>query len=845
MPMPVKKTSASEYLVKSPALSVATKNEIAGKPAVETVVKSTPSPAPSSGGGGSPTPTPTPAPVVVITPTPPKTNGGITPETKAEYDAIYKQIQESGLQPTNIVNLPSVTNPQGKGILPSSLPSSLESTDATVSPSFSGFLKAVSTPEGTTIYTKPPQDSSVKPLAIVEKPEEKSIIQNITDTVGGAFGKAGEILGGAASVIFNPDVIDVYKYQATGPMKGSAEETFEDWSHYAAENVKTNKEAYTKLWENKDVVGIGSRVISSPYGSGVVFAGVGSSLGAFSMTKIGQTEAFNVLGRSITPSKTLNTGVGTVFTAEMAKGGYEAQQQGKLPDFAAGLAVLGPVGYYSFKSGYNMGAGYVQRTGAMSELTNPLERTQQQAIYDMMKTNESLQEPYVRQKGVYDITKVENPPPISATEKFFKSPVSKIIRKPAIVGSTAMDIQMGEFFRKGGYPEELLNIATERQKWAFEHGIQKGGTGPKPLKTSGQPGDIDIALSGRFATEKMGDVWSGKLDTHVHVDRPNQYHWGGYLTKPLTKSMVSFKGEPVKVKTLSIREQLLRYGTSSLPSEWETSYRSNKDILGMYDVADVLSFQKGGGKLRGAMERYMYPERYQSPRVTIGERIIKKIGGRYKPKYEEIFGGEYIEPVYPKKTYYPSFFGGSDSYGKYSYKSDVTPTKYPTYNKNPPTISTTYTSSKTNGKPNYPTTYYKPSTPPTDGYSSTKYTPPKNPDITPPTEPYTKNVPDEPKYTPPYNPPNITPPYIPPYHPPPVVKPKTNPPYNPPYKPISPTKAAIDEYHFDLQNMKRRKKLFETKTTLAYKYRFRKSKIGLPWNTKTTFKPPKIKEVKL
>ena len=74
MPIPVKKTSASEYLVKSPALSVATKNEIVSKPAVETVVKSTPSPAPS-GGGGSPapvvvvsTPAPAPAPVVIIEP---------------------------------------------------------------------------------------------------------------------------------------------------------------------------------------------------------------------------------------------------------------------------------------------------------------------------------------------------------------------------------------------------------------------------------------------------------------------------------------------------------------------------------------------------------------------------------------------------------------------------------------------------------------------------------------------------------------------------------------------------------------------------------------------------------
>jgi hypothetical protein len=418
-----------------------------------------------------------------------------------------------------------------------------------------------------------------------------------------------------------------------------------------------------------------------------------------------------------------------------------------------------------FKAGYNAGGGYVQRVGAIGTLSDATQRTQQKAIYDMMKTTERLHEPYLDQKP-YDIGQVKETPNLADLEQFMKSPVSTMIRKPAIGGSTAMDIQMGEFFRKGGYPEKVLEIARERQSQTMQPEMRN-----VPLKLSGTPGDIDILLGGKFATTKMAEKWGGKLDTHVHVSKPGTEYWGGYSTKPFTDSYVSFMNEPIKVKTLSVREQFLRYGHSVLPSNIaEKSYRAYKDVPGFYDTFDVLQFQKGGTKLNTAMDRFLNPSGYKSPKVTIGEKFVKVIGGATKINEDWSYGNS--------KAGYVSSYGVSPIisnpiYRNEGYKDNI---KQLTYYESGYKIPTTYTPIRTDYKgytPPEPTytpikTDYNKYVPPVPTYNP----PPYNPDYKPPT------------YIPDYKPTDYTPPYKPPvpYYNPPPYYPGYNPPKNPPKK---------------------------------------------------------------
>jgi hypothetical protein len=310
-----------------------------------------------------------------------------------------------------------------------------------------------------------------------------------------------------------------------------------------------------------------------------------------------------------------------------------------------GAGMMAPVFYYPFKWGYNVGMGAIQRRGAMSTVTNPFERTQQQALYDLMRTTEKLHEPYTRPSGVYDIMRVQTLKFSQANKMstFFDSSFNQVFRKPAIGGSTSMDIQMGEYFRGGNYPSRLIDIATTRQLKSGEF---------KPLRLTEAPVDIDILLGSRFASEKTANLLGKQLDTHVHISRPNTYLWGGYSSKPFTRSIVQFPNKTLELKTLGIREQLLRYAVSVLPSETkQTGYRSFKDIPGIFDVVKVLQFQKGGLELSNAMDRYLNYERYQPPKITFGERILGKMGGVVQPEYIETYGGKYIEPFYPREVY--------------------------------------------------------------------------------------------------------------------------------------------------------------------------------------------------
>jgi hypothetical protein len=828
------------------------------------------------------------------------------------------------------------------------------------------------TPEGilkttTTTFNPSKLDSSVK--AILEKPKQPSIANQIISAPSNFVSslktgyetlqnpvvqkiiteKSKENIGRGLAAIFNPEQFQL----AYNVYSGTGESPDVIYNR--------NYETYKTLIEKKDIGGIGLRVAGSPL---VVVGGsyvLGAVLGGFAATKIGQTAIATIprttlissknlitLERAlilpeirITPSLALNTATGVYFTSGMAKSGIESYTSGNIKSFLGTTALSLPFVMAPFKAGYKAGGGYVQRVGAMSTLSDATQRTQQKAIYDMMKTTEKLHEPYLDQKP-YDITQVKETPAwqIMEMEKFFKSPVSKIVRKPAIGGSTAMDIQMGEFFRKGGYPERVLEIARERQSQTIQPEMRN-----VPLKVSGTPGDIDILLGGKFATTKMADVWSGKLDTHVHVSKPGEQYWGGYSTKPFTKSLISFTGEPkdvsiikwktlkgdighielipkyntgeyvelfhgttkeamgsilknglkigvksrgfkgfeepfvsatldldvakaygdkilsikipknefkgmwesqgtyineygyevdfstsalqdpysmgtgerniafskdipakyiseygsgrpVSVKTLSVREQFLRYGHSVLPSNIiEKSYRAYKDVPGFFDTYDVLQFQKGGTKLNEAMDRFLYLERYKAPRVTIGEKFVKGIGGATKINEDWSYGSSKLGYVssYTTMPKINNIIYGNDNYVK------------------PNIVSTTYTAKDFGYKPNITSTpSYEIKSTDYGGTTNSTYTPSKSTYISTSTD-YKRYTPDIPSYTPPtytpdykpptytpdYKPPTYTPDYKPPtytptYNPPPYYPPKYYPDYTPPPPPPNKFKIPSD-----------------------------------------------------
>lgn len=536
----------------------------------------------------------------------------------------------------------------------------------------------VTVPMGTSAHTYPGGETIVSyktpsntPVYTIPKEEKKGSLLNLY------YGMSSY----ATAQILNPDIPVIIQHQLAGPLpQGNVFKDTDYWNKYVATDTefqnqikRQNYETYKNLWESKDILGLSGRAMSSPFVATFSSYGIGAGLGGFAMSKIGQTSLFKInlirKGINVTPSLVANVGIGGVFTAQTLVSGKEAYEKGQLKEWGTGAGFLAPFVYYPFKWGYTKGMGYVQRTGAMSTVTDPFSRTQQQALYDLMKATEKLHEPYTKPSNYYDITKVKTLTPSQANKigSFLGSPVNKIISKPAIGGSTAMDIQMGEYFRSGGQPSRLLEIAETRQL--------KSGT-YKPLRTTGGPVDIDILLGSRFATEKMASRFGAELDTHVHVSKPNTYLWGGYSTKPFIKSTVKFPNKLIDIKTLSVKEQLFRYAISALPSETkQTGYRSFKDIPGLYDVTNVMQFQKGGMELQAAMDRYINYERYKSPKVSIGEKMIKRMGGAVQPEYVETYGGKFAEPVYPKEIYKKPYINAeftrafiSRGYGQKTYK---------------------------------------------------------------------------------------------------------------------------------------------------------------------------------
>lgn len=565
---------------------------------------------------------------------------------------------------------------------------------------------------------------------------------------------------------------------------------------------ESNEQAYEYLRRKHDTAGLVVRGASSPLPTVAISYGFGAGMGALKATTWGSKSIAQIglfeqqIGSfpawtykytfDVTRAGLIEKGIGGYFGYETVRGGVEAQKQGDLNRYIGTVALTLPFVVIPYEAGSRVGMGYVQRKGAMSKLES-IDRTRQQALYDMLDINEKLRESYISQKGVYDLGRVETitKDQLSGIPDYLGSVRGSYIDRAAIGGSTAMDIQLGEFFRGGGYPKRLLSIASERQMLS--------GSPGKPLRIGGGPIDVDVLLRGGLASESRASSLGGFLDTHVHVGRTGEYLGFGVGAKKSTTSWI-YKGElPISVKTLSVREQFSRNIISSMPSNVKaTGYRSFKDIPGMYDLYDVLQFQSGGGKLSSAMDRYLRPERYPVPSKTFGEKIVVRMGGAVEPAYVE--SGGYIQPVYPKSIYPNRYmsYGLAGGYSKNIMKTvSYNMPKQQSYK--PPVIPSGIIPS------------YKPS-------KSKDIIPSYIPSVKPPTV-------INPPYTPPPSiPPSYTPPYTPPYIPPPTI---TSPPYNPPSYPtyIPPPIPSPRKTKTLLEEPRRKKTYKKKKHGKKYQYR--------------------------
>jgi len=230
----------------------------------------------------------------------------------------------------------------------------------------------------------------------------------------------------------------------------------------------------------------------------------------------------------------------------------------------------------------------------------------------------------------------------------------------------------------------------------------------------------------------------------IHTYKVGEHLWGGKTQLPSTTGYIPGG----KIKLLSVREQFLRKSISILPSEKKvTGYRSYKDIPDWYDLGDILSFQKGGIKLRGAMDKVIHPSRYPVPKPTFGEKIIGRLG--VKPFTEKAPTGDiyYNLPKYPS---YPSY-GVGLLYGRYpSYKSPIPSRGYKTQPYKPKITPV--------GPGPYKTPKTPPSIIPVPPKKTVKYkTPPSPPDKLPPVyKPPYKPIPYPPSTPPPSPPPSKT-----------------------------------------------------------------------------------------
>lgn len=615
-----------------------------------------------------------------------------------------------------------------------------------------------------------------------KKKEEPSLLGKISSYI---FMPIGERIGYAKASLTE----DRFKPGTLTPVKGA--------THFESAGMikvrEQSEQTYLSQWKTGDWAGTLDRAVQSPLVLPFMAYGAGTGMGALKATSwaakpiVLKSPLLSPTAATVTRGTAIEAGIGGYFGYETVKGGVEAYSKGKLGEYLGVAAVTMPFVMLPYKWGTRAGMGYVQRKGAMAKLTGT-ERTQQQALIEGMRISRKLGEPRY-DVPAYDITKVQKVGAYEATQftKYIQSPRAKYIHKTAIGGSAAMDIQYPTgFYRSGGYPKRLIDIASQRQRVAFKTGLQHGGS-VKPLKLTGVPGDIDILLRGILAKEKSPTVSSLQhLSIHVHKGRVGQYYGFGELTYPSTEGFIFDPKLKVstKVKLLSPREQFMRTSISMLPSEQKiTGYRSYKDPFTWFDVGESLTWQKGGTKLRVAMDTFLYPEKYPVPKVTMGERFISRIGGAAQPKYIETMGG-YVKPVYPKSVYpksYVPYTITAGGYGVTPYTSSYkTPSYIPSYKPlvKPPSYK------PLSIIPSYKSTVYKPSKIPTSipSYKSSKkpissiYKPPSYPPSIPTYKPSSKPPSYPPTYEPPYHPPS-TPPYKPPSYPPSIPPTKTTKPF--------------------------------------------------------------------
>ena len=155
-----------------------------------------------------------------------------------------------------------------------------------------------------------------------------------------------------------------------------------------------------------------------------------------------------------------------------------------------------------------------------------------------------------------------------------------------------------------------------------------------------------------------------------------------------------FKGEVMSVRAMKPMEQFYRTSRAIAPSEWKSyttpsgvvqsgqAYRLGKDVQRWWNIGkataqknlqSISPFKRiNAQRLLDSMSKYAEPWKHKIPDVTIGEKLLKKLGGEAKPiSYGVDTYGTY--PIYPKSVY-PSIVKPY-GLGIYPSKTSIYPSK--------------------------------------------------------------------------------------------------------------------------------------------------------------------------
>ena len=181
--------------------------------------------------------------------------------------------------------------------------------------------------------------------------------------------------GKAVSTIFSPEVLDVareslfgdYRVDAQGRvhqddidkvLKQIKDPVGYHWKKQGDYYTKAQYE-YSKLWDKKDIGGIGLRALSSPVSTVFVTSGLSFSLGMYSSSIHGSTKLLTLpkmlKGATITRSMAVDTAIGATFVGsaihEVSTGNNEYTLNQKLQNFA----IMTPSILGGAKIGYQKG----------------------------------------------------------------------------------------------------------------------------------------------------------------------------------------------------------------------------------------------------------------------------------------------------------------------------------------------------------------------------------------------------------------------------------------------------------------------------------------------------------